>query len=129
MKNTRYYLALAGLSLMLPLQVLAVDNPFKQSQNMVSKVGTEAGIQGSGGGLTELVGRMINIVLGFLGIIFLVLMLYAGFLWMTAGGDKAGVEKAKSIIQQAVIGLVVVVAAYAISNFVLGSLLNATGQG
>jgi len=129
MKNIRTYLAAAGATLVVPFQVLAADNPFKTSQNMVNKVGTEAGIGGSGGGLTEMVGRLINIALGFLGIVFLVLMLYAGFLWMTAQGEKAGVEKAKDIIKQAIIGLIVVVAAYAISNFVLGSLLNATGQG
>jgi len=128
MKNLKTYIAGAGIALMAPLQVLAV-NPFETSKNMVANVGTAAGIQTTSGGLTDIIGKLINIFLGFLGVIFLVLMLYAGFLWMTAQGEEAKVKKAKDMITQAVIGLIIVVAAFAISNFVLASLLNATGNG
>lgn len=129
MNKLKAYLAAAGAFFVVPFQVMAAQSPFKTGSEMVNKVGSEAGITGSGGGLTEIIGRLINVFLGFLGIVFLVLMLYAGFLWMTAQGEKAKVEKAVDIIKQAIIGLIVVVAAYAISNFVLSSLLNATGQG
>jgi uncharacterized membrane protein len=128
MKNLKTYIAGAGIALMAPLQVLAA-NPFETSKNMVANVGNAAGIQTTNGGLTDIIGKLINIFLGFLGVIFLVLMLYAGFLWMTAQGEEAKVKKAKDMITQAVIGLIIVVAAFAISNFVLASLLNATGNG
>jgi uncharacterized membrane protein YwzB len=127
MKKITTYIAGTGLALLTPLTALA-DNPFQRSQAMVGDVGKSAGIEG-GGGLTEMIGKLINVFLGFLGIIFLVLMIYAGFLWMTAQGDDTKVKKAKDMIFQAIIGLIIIVAAYAISNFVLGSLLNATGQG
>ena len=47
---------------------------------------------------------------------------------MTSGGSEDGGEKAQTMIKNAVIGLVIIVAAFAISNFVLGSLVNATGN-
>lgn len=114
-----------GIGAFLAPSVALATNPFETAQNLATDVGTNAGIA-EGKGLTEIVGSIINAALGFLGIIFLVLLLYAGFLWMTAQGEDANVKKAKGMITQAVIGLVIVVAAFAISNFVLGSLVNVT---
>jgi len=128
MKRLKTLVATAGAAAMLlPYRVLAAPNPFIQAQNMVGNVGNTAGIQG-GGGLTQMVGNLINVALGFLGVVFLVLMLYAGFLWMTAQGDDTKVKKAKDMIFQAIIGLIIIVAAYALTSFVMGSLLNATNQ-
>jgi len=73
--------------------------------------------------------RLINVALGTLGIILLTIILYAGFLWMTAGGDSAKVDKAKAWIRNAVIGLVIILLSWAIAYFVINALLNATGQG
>ncbi len=124
MKHLKTIAASVGVALATPFVALAT-NPFQSGQQMVSDVGGKAGISG-GGGLTDIIGNLINIFLGFLGLVFLVLMLYAGFQWMTAGGDEGKVKKAREVITQAIIGLIVVVAAYAISSFVLGSLFNAT---
>jgi hypothetical protein len=68
---------------------------------------------------------VINAVLGLLGVIFLVLILYAGFLWMTAGGNDEQVGKAKKLLTNSIIGVVVIVAAYAISYFVLTAIIPA----
>jgi hypothetical protein len=75
--------------------------------------------------LPELIGVFINVFLGFLGIIFLILVLYAGFLWMTAGGNDTKVEQAKKILSQAIIGLILIMASYAISTFVVTSISEA----
>lgn len=113
-----------GASLMLPASsVLAANNPFTQGQNLANGVAAEAGIS-SQKSLPQLIGQIINIVLTLLGMVFLILVLYAGFLWMTASGDDKQVGKAKDIIRQAIIGLIVIVAGFAISNFVLGNLVN-----
>ena len=69
--------------------------------------------------LADVIGRAINIVLGFLGIVLLCLFLYAGFLWMTAAGDEKKVEKAKEILKNAVIGIIIILIAYAITAFVV----------
>jgi len=72
--------------------------------------------------LPSFIGSIINIVLSFLGVIFLVLTIYAGFLWMTAGGKPEQTETARKMLINATIGLVLILAAFAISNFVLTSL-------
>jgi hypothetical protein len=79
--------------------------------------------------LTDTVGQLINVFLGLLGIIFLVLVIYAGFLWMTSAGDEKKVGTAKNILISAVVGLVVLLSAYAISSFVIEQLSSATGTG
>lgn len=75
---------------------------------------------------TSVVGRVIMAALSLLGVIFLVLMVYAGYLWMTASGNESQATKARSIIISSVIGLLVVLSAYSISYFVLSSLQEGT---
>ncbi len=70
--------------------------------------------------------QIINISLGFLGILCVSLLVYAGFLWMTALGDEAKIEKAKKTIWAAVIGLIIILSSWAITRFVLESSYNAT---
>lgn len=76
--------------------------------------------------LGDAVGGVINIVLAFLAIVAIVLFLYGGFLWMTAGGNEENVAKAKKIITATVIGLVIILISAAAVNFVLGNLINET---
>jgi len=73
--------------------------------------------------LSSIIVMVINAVLSLLGVIFLVLVIYAGFLWMTAGGNDEQVGKAKKLLTNSIIGVVVIVAAYAISYFVLSAIL------
>jgi len=68
------------------------------------------------------VGNIIKVVLSLIGVIFLGLMLYGGFRWMTAHGEPKLVEHAKDTIQAAAIGIIIVSAAYAITYFVIKSL-------
>jgi hypothetical protein len=70
----------------------------------------------------EVVGNIISIILSILGIVFTILIIYAGFLWMTDQGKSDQTEKAMSVIQHSIFGLIVVVAAYLITNFVLTNL-------
>jgi amino acid transporter len=68
------------------------------------------------------IGTIIQIALSFLGVVFLLLMIYGGYLWMMAQGNDEQVEKAKNLITAAIIGLVIVISAYAISYFVIKGL-------
>ena len=67
----------------------------------------------------DVVGIIISSVLGFLGVIFGILIVYGGFLWMTAGGNDQEIDKAKKIIKNASIGLFVVLLSYSLSWLVL----------
>ncbi len=94
--------------------------------------GAEAGLEdvGSGSGLEStslptLIGNIIEIVLGLLGIVFIVLIVYAGFLWMTAGGSSDQTKKAKAILTNSIIGLIITLAAYAISAYVISAIVAA----
>lgn len=83
-----------------------------------------------GGGVPQdvrsIVVSIIKIVLGFLGIISVVLILYAGFLWMTAGGNEEKISEAKKILTAGTIGLVIILSAYAITSFVIDQIYGAT---
>lgn len=63
---------------------------------------------------------VINSALALVYIAFFILVLYAGIRWMTAQGNEEHVTKAKNILEAAIIGVVVISAAYAITNFILG---------
>lgn len=76
--------------------------------------------------LRETIGGVVNIVLGFLGILATLLILLGGFRWMTSQGNSDQVDSAKKIIGAGVVGLVIILTAYAISRFVLQSLYNET---
>lgn len=121
MLRTGVALGLAAL----PSVALAQKNPFETAGELAGAVGKNAGL-GEPKPLTAIIGQLINVALGFLGIVLLAYLLFAGFLWMTAGGETEKVDKAKSMIRNAIIGLIIIVAAFAISTFVLSSLVNAT---
>ncbi len=78
--------------------------------------------------LPELAGVIVNVALSLVGILFFILMIYAGITWMKAMGSTEDITKAKEMITQAIVGLVIVMMAYAISNFVFSS-LGASGGG
>jgi heme/copper-type cytochrome/quinol oxidase subunit 2 len=74
----------------------------------------------------EVVINLINILLGILGIIFLLLVLYGGFLWMTAGGNDDQASKGRKIIGNGIVGLIIIFVAFAITTFVFNILDQAT---
>lgn len=69
--------------------------------------------------------NIIRIIVGFLGIITIIIILAGGFKWMTSGGSEDKIGEAKKLISAGVVGLVVVLAAYAIASFVVNSLQKA----
>jgi hypothetical protein len=69
-----------------------------------------------------ILGSLISSFLGILGIIFLLLTLYSGFLWMTAAGNPTQVDKAKRLMTQAIIGLVIMLSSYGVTRFVINQL-------
>ncbi len=73
--------------------------------------------------------RIINISLSLLAIIMLALVLYAGFLWMTAGGDEKKVGTAQAYLRNAIIGLIIILSSWALATFIISRLLDATGGG
>jgi hypothetical protein len=126
MQLTKYSLTQIGSAALLLATAPAValaQNPFDAANTSIATVRTTSGVTGTSDVYT-IAGRIINVVLGFLGIVLLGYLLYAGFLWMTSGGESDKAEQARTMITNAIIGLVIIVAAFAISSFVLSSLVN-----
>lgn len=72
--------------------------------------------------ISNIIAKAINTVLGFLGIIFMALIIYAGGLWMTAAGNDDKINKAKDILKRAAIGMAVILFSYLFSYFVISKL-------
>lgn len=115
-----------GLMALPLLASAAVENPFKTAGDNAVTIGDAAGISGGETDLYTIVGSIINVVLGFLGLVLLFYFLFGGFKWMTSGGEEEGVQQAQTMIKNAVIGLVIVMASYALSSFVLDQLVTVT---
>lgn len=75
------------------------------------------------------IAQIIKVAMGLLGIIAVVIILIGGFTWMTAGGNEEKVGEAKKWIFSGIIGLAIILSAYAIANFVVSSLVTATTSG
>lgn len=101
---------------------------FAQQEDLEA-VGDAAGIAEGEQDIRLIIGRIINVALSFLGIIAVLIVLYGGFTWMTAGGNAEKVERAKKILINGVIGLTVIFLSWAITAFVLNALTQATGVG
>jgi hypothetical protein len=78
------------------------------------------------GDIRTIIANIIRVALGLLGIVALALVLYAGYEWMTAGGNEDQIASSKKILFNAVIGLAIILSAYAIVSFVMNKLIEAT---
>jgi hypothetical protein len=82
----------------------------------------EAGLTKTGSGdLPTLAGNVLGTALSFIGVLFFALMVFGGFMWMTARGNEEQTKKALSTITAAVIGLIIVLSSYTITSFVFKS--------
>ena len=79
---------------------------------------------GGSAGLVGIINNIIKVLLGFLGLFAVILVLYGGFLWMTSQGDESKTDKAKKLIMAGIVGLLIILAAYAIAAFVINNLSN-----
>jgi hypothetical protein len=124
----KYFIFVICLSvLLLPVMpVVAQNSVLKEAATLLNNVGEAAYGVKEAPKLPAVVGKIINIFLSILGILFVVLLVYGGYLWMTSYGDEKKVTKAKSLITDATIGLIIILIAYAVASFVVTSLETAT---
>ena len=126
-KATRVFvsLGLAG-SMLLPVAT------FAQGDLTTADLGVDA-IEGDiklgGGDVRQTAARLINVALGFLGIIAVVIVLIGGFKYMVSGGNEDKTAEARRLIVSGIIGLAIILSAWAITSFVISRLLEATTSG
>ncbi|MDO8667998.1 MAG: pilin [bacterium] len=129
-----------ALSLLIIIPVFAVSlpvlaaidtNSFFRGGNdtgTANEFANKSGLPGQGLEFRDLIESIIAWVMGFLGIIAVVVILIGGFKWMTAGGNEDKVGEAKKLLIAGLIGLIIVVLAYAIAVFVLAQLIDITNN-
>jgi hypothetical protein len=105
------------------------QSPFTNAGAQLGTVATQAGAEVTveEGALEDLIGRIIGAALSIAGVFFFGYIVWAGYLWMTAHGEEDKITQAKKMISGGVIGLAIVIAAYAITVFIVTKLTEATG--
>lgn len=111
-------LALVALICLAPVLVQAYSGP---------EFGEEFGL--ASGRIEDTAKNIVNIVLSSLGLITVILIIYGGVVWMTAGGNEEKITKAKKIITSAIIGLVIILLAWSIFIFTITTIDTVTESG
>ncbi len=107
----------------LSLAVFASAQGLRDAGGKLQSIGGVNGEKiGVASDLPTAISKVIKTLLSLVGTVFLVLTIYAGILWMTAQGEEEKAKKARDIITMAVIGLIIVMSAYAITYFVTSNL-------
>jgi len=97
-----------------------------RAQDLGSGYLDKAAIKGAGyrgEKIEDIVGTVINAFLSVIGVIFLIYLVYGGYLWIISQGEKDTIDKAKSVLKTSLIGLIIVLAAYAITLFVYETII------
>ncbi|MEA3272764.1 MAG: pilin [Patescibacteria group bacterium] len=122
------YLVAFSLILILLAPVPSLALGLGDAQEQLEEAGGAAYGEDAETEIEAVIGDIINALLSISGVVFLVLMVYGGYLWMTAHGNEDAVKKAKSVLTAAFIGIIIVVLAYGITYFVIEQLLNTTSS-
>ncbi len=117
------------------MPVLLTANPAKAEMSTHelfggTETGGPSGINTEMGGLTDkdpriVAARVINVLLGFLGIVAVVIVLTGGFKWMMSQGDEGKIGDAKKLIIAGIVGLAIILSAFAIAQFAVNALFTA----
>ncbi len=110
---------------LLTLPIVTFAGPLTTATKSLQAVGKKAGLGGASSNLPTLIGNLISVLLGAVGIIFVILIIISGIQYMTSAGEEGKVKEAKKRIISAVIGMIILVGAYAISSFVITAITNA----
>jgi|GEM_PF-7061938 len=108
----------AGPEFILPLESTTFTQFNQTGLNAPSSAGYSSGLT-QNKGIREYVLNVVNFVLGFLGLAAVVAVIYGGFIYVTAGGDESKTEKGKNSVIYAIIGILLILGAYAIVRTVI----------
>jgi hypothetical protein len=112
-------------TLSLPAMALAQDTI---NANDLGVGAIQSSIKLGSGDVRQTAARIINVALGFLGIIAVVIVLLGGFKYMISGGNEEKTAEAKKLIVSGIIGLAIILSAWAITSFVISRLVTATQE-
>jgi len=124
MKKVAAFAMTFGMAAALALPVFAQG--INANDLGVNAIESGGGLKLGGGDVRQTAARIINVALGFLGIISVVIVLLGGFKYMISGGNEEKTTEAKNLIISGIIGLAIILSAWAITKFVISNLVTAT---
>lgn len=92
-------------------------DPFGLNEAQINGLSTQTDVK-------QTIKNILGLIFGFLGLIAVLIVLYGGFIWMTAMGDEGKVDKAKKLIIAGIVGIVIILSAYSIAAYVIGETRN-----
>lgn len=95
----------------------------QDATKLLQPAAEKAGFQPTSIPFPVVVGNYIGVFSGIVGILALIVVVYAGYLWMTAGGNDEKVTKAKTLMRNGVIGLVIISMAYTLTQFAIRAII------
>ncbi|PIS04868.1 MAG: hypothetical protein COT81_04405 [Candidatus Buchananbacteria bacterium CG10_big_fil_rev_8_21_14_0_10_42_9] len=108
------------------------ENIFGNALDLISKsdigVGTDITSENAEARAARLIGGAITTFISVLGVFFVILAVYAGFVWMNARGRDEEVQRAKDILRTAIIGLIIILLAYSITNFIVSGIYSSVTE-
>ena len=125
-KKIFFTLFVTGLLLglfILPKQSSAIAIGLKNVNESIDATAQGAGVKGEID-LFQYVAGLISILLGILGLIFVILLVFSGFQWMTAMGNEEKITKAKKMIINSTIGLIIIFISYSLAYFIFMAITN-----
>lgn len=126
MKKIILKVFIASALLIFPMEMISAQG-LGDMGSVLNDVAHDSGYKtGDTNNVDTIVGTVIQAFISLLGVIFLAIMVYGGYLWMTDMGNAEKVDKAKKLISAAIIGLIITVGAYAISYFVIAKMAENT---
>lgn len=89
-------------------------------------ISPEVGLGGTPTTIPTMIGRILYGLLGLLGVLCLLLIIYAGIKWMLAEGAEETIAESKAIIKTAIIGVIIIMGSYALTYFVIEKVIEST---
>jgi hypothetical protein len=121
-------LLFVGISVILPAYAFAQggDETAPNLQNLnaslvnVGKTGYQATTDYSSDSIYKIIGAVVTFCVSLVGVVVTIFIIYGGWLWMTASGNEDKVKEAQGIIKNSVIALVIIFAAWLLTQTVIG---------
>lgn len=126
-KHSRIFLTCAALGLLSLFLFIFLPHPALAQQAQLQALGDSSILPQTN--LILIIARLIRAFLGVVGIILTILVIYAGFVYMTSQGDATKIEKSKNTLKRAGIGLIIIFASFTITHFVIQSIINGAFTG
>lgn len=123
--NKKIFISALTFFVFFLVPVFSLAQPIIERETILSRMKKnviESGINLTDATPEQAIGLILKSLLGFLGLLFFILIIYGGILWMTSAGNEDKVSRARQLIAAAVVGIGIVLIAYLVTVLVISVL-------